>query len=219
VTSTRTQAVPPVGARVDGLHILLLSHRRLMDVWFALPYGPLLIFAMRIVDVSMGAVRILLMMRGRRGGAAAVGFVEVLIWVVAVGNAMQHLSSPYHLAGYAGGFAMGTYVGVSVERALALGRVVVRAILPAPEGTGRAAAQLLREEGYAVTEMEGRGRSGPVTVLNVVVARRHASAVAERIESVAPAAFITVEEIRTSRGGMLRPLPTSQALKNEQVRK
>ena len=60
-----------------------------MDALFALPYGPLVIFAMRVVDVSMGGVRILLMVRGWRKVAAAIGFAEVLVWIVAVGHAMQ----------------------------------------------------------------------------------------------------------------------------------
>ncbi len=185
-----------------------------MDALFALPYGPLLIFAMRVVDVSMGAVRILLMVRGWRTVAAVVGFVEVLIWIVAVGNAMQHLTSPYHLVGYAGGFALGTYVGVAVEHMLALGQVVVRAIIPG--GEGGATATTLRDNGYAVTEVDGRGRSGPVDIVNVVVGRRQASQVAEVIESTAPRSFITVEEVRSTRRGMLRPVA---AKGRQQVRK
>lgn len=185
-----------------------------METLFALPYGPLLIFALRVVDVSMGSVRILLMVRGWRRVAAAVSFFEVIVWLVAVGNAMQHLTSPYHLVGYAGGFATGTYVGVSIVDVLALGRVVVRAILP--DGEGGATARALREEGFAVTEIDGRGRDGPVDILNVVVGRRHASRIGEVIESTAPRSFITVEEVRTTRRGMLQPVA---AAGREQVRK
>jgi len=107
-----------------------------MDVWFALPYGPFLIFAMRIVDVSIGTLRLMFMVRGRRFMASGMGFVEVLVWIIAVGSAMEYLTSPYHLAGYAGGFAMGTFVGVSIERTLALGQVVLRVILPDGDGAG-----------------------------------------------------------------------------------
>jgi len=185
-----------------------------MDAWFALPYGPLIIFAMRVVDVSMGSVRILLMVRGWRKVAAAVSFFEVIVWILAVGNAMQHLTSPYHLAGYAGGFATGTYVGVSVVHLLALGQVVVRAIIPNEEGG--TTARTLRDNGFAVTEIEGQGRDGPVDIVNVVVGRRHASRVAEVIESTAPQSFITVEEVRTTRRGMLQPVAAEG---RQQVRK
>jgi uncharacterized protein YebE (UPF0316 family) len=176
-----------------------------VDAWFALPYGPFLIFGMRVVDVSMGGVRILLMVRGWRKVAAALGFAEVIIWILAVGNAMQYLTSPYHLIGYAGGFAVGTYVGVSVIHRLALGRVVVRAIVP--DGGEPCAASILREAGYAVTELRGHGRDGPVDIVNVVVGRRNASQVVDLIEETVPRSFITVEEVQTTRRGVHQPVP------------
>jgi len=175
-----------------------------MDVWFALPYGPFLIFAMRIVDVSIGTLRLMFMVRGRRFMASGMGFVEVLVWIIAVGSAMEYLTSPYHLAGYAGGFAMGTFVGVSIERTLALGQVVLRVILP--DGDGRGVASTLREAGYAVTEVDGRGRDGPVDIANVVVGRRYARRVAELVEEAAPRSFITIEEIRSTRRGLVDPV-------------
>lgn len=166
-------------------------------------YGPLVIFALRIVDVSLGTVRMIVMVRGQRELAAAIGFVEVLVWIVAVGNALQHLGSAYHLAGYAAGFAAGNYVGITVEGYLALGKVVVRAIIP-DEADGATAARL-RDAGFAVTELDGRGRHGSVDVLNTVAERKAAPRVVELIEDGAPRSFITVEEIRSTYRGMLRP--------------
>jgi len=123
-------------------------------------------FALRIVDVSLGTVRMIVMVRGYRGMAALTGFLEVIISIVAIGSALDNLGSIYHVVGYAGGFAAGSYVGVVVEEYLALGQVVVRAIIP-DESDGRTARRL-REEGYAVTELDGRGRDGPIDVLNTV---------------------------------------------------
>lgn len=174
-----------------------------MDALFALPFGPFVIFAMRIVDVSMGTVRLIVMVRGQRVTAALIGFVEVLMWIVAVGYALQHLDSAYHIIGYAAGFATGNFVGVTVEERLALGLVVVRAIIP-DEADGTT-ARVLRDHGYAVTELQGQGREGPVDVLNTVVARREAPAVIDVIETHVPRSFVTVEEIRTTRRGYIRP--------------
>lgn len=185
-----------------------------MDALFALPYGPLVIFALRIGDVSLGTVRTILTVRGRREVAAAIGFVEVLIWIVAVGNALQHLGSLYHVVGYAGGFAAGTYVGISVEGALAMGTVVVRAIIP-DEADG-STARLLRDKGYAVTEVDARGQAGPLDVLNVVVGRGEAPRVVDLVEGHAPRSFISVEEVRTTYRGRLQP---AQRLESRLVRK
>ena len=75
------------------------------------PWGPLLIFLFRIVDVSLGTLRMLLAVRGRRVLPPLIGFVEVSIWVLAAGSVVQNLASPLHVVGYAGGFAAGTAVG------------------------------------------------------------------------------------------------------------
>lgn len=91
-----------------------------MDVLFAAPIGALLIFMLRIVDVSMATVRLIFIVRGARGLAAVIGFFEVLIWVVAAGHALQHLDSILHVVGYAGGFAAGSYVGVWLEGVFAM---------------------------------------------------------------------------------------------------
>lgn len=174
-----------------------------MEALFALPYGPFVIFALRIVDVSLGTVRLMVTVRGQRGWAVLTGFLEVLIWIVAVGSALQHLDSGYHVVAYAAGFAAGNYVGIVLENALAFGTVVVRAIIP--DKGGGAAARALRSDGYSVTEMNGRGRDGPVDVLNVVVPRKQAPTVLTIIEGAAPRSFVTVEELRTADRGSLRP--------------
>jgi uncharacterized protein YebE (UPF0316 family) len=87
----------------------------------AAPVGALIIFGLRVVDVSMGTVRMILGVRGYRGQAATIGFFEVLIWLIAVGAALQHLTSILHIVGYAGGFAVGNYAGIWLESRFALG--------------------------------------------------------------------------------------------------
>lgn len=178
-----------------------------MDALFAAPIGALLIFLLRMTDVSMAMVRMIMAVRGLRGWAAAIGFFEVLVWLFAVGHALQHLDSPLHLISYAAGFAMGNYVGVSLEGRFALGINVVRAVFRgAPlSSTGPAAARLLRERGYAVTEMPGRGRESDVDILNIVVQRKKVPDVLQILREHSADAFITVEEVRSTQGGTFQP--------------
>ena len=58
-------------------------------------YGllPLAIFAARVVDVSMGTVRVVLLGRGMRLLAPLLGFFEVIIWLIAIGQIMQNLTN------------------------------------------------------------------------------------------------------------------------------
>lgn len=174
---------------------------------FALPLGALLIFMLRVVDVSMATVRLIFAVRGRRGLAALIGFFEILVWIFAVGQALQHLNSIPHLLGYAGGFAAGSYVGVWLEGRLALGLSVVHAVCRSEDDGTSPAGQLanaIRLAGFAVTEIEGRGRDGDVDLLRIVVPRRRARALTELIQDYDPNAFITVEEVRATQGGYMQ---------------
>lgn len=182
----------------------------ILDPWFAAPIGALLICLLRITDVSMSIMRMILAVRGHRVVAAFIGFFEVLIWLVAVGKALEHLNSIVHVIGYAGGFAVGNYVGVWLEGRFALGVNVVHAVIRRPRGEEKAphamkAARLLRSEGFAVTELEGRGLRSYVDILNVVAPRRRVPHVIRIIREQDPTTFLSVEEVRSVEGGYIRP--------------
>lgn len=154
------------------------------------PWGPALIFALRVVDVSMGTIRVLTIMRGARSLAALISFFEILIWIVAAGAVIQNLTSPLHAFGYAGGFAAGTAVGMWLEGKLALGVCSVRVFSTHSQ---QELVETLRERGFGVTEQEGRGREGPVAILHAVVRRRDVRDVTRTVEQHDPDAFVTIQ--------------------------
>lgn len=154
------------------------------------PWGPVLIFLLRAVDVSLQTIRVLLVVRGARILAPLLAFFEILIWVLAAGAVIQNLGSVWHAVGYAGGFSAGTVVGMWIENRLALGVSSVRAF---SRGRQRELVIELRDRGYGVTEQRGRGRHGPVAVLHAVVRRRDIGDVIQIIERHDPDAFVTVQ--------------------------
>jgi uncharacterized protein YebE (UPF0316 family) len=172
----------------------------LIEQLFAGPWGPIVIFALRIVDVSLATLRMLLSVRGQRVLVPLIGFFEVLIWLFAAGNAIRYLNSPFHVLGYAGGFAAGTVVGLWVEEKLAFGLATIR-IISAHGGVELADA--LREDGYGVTEFAGEGREGKVEVVYTVARRSQIRGIMELVDVWDPAAFVTVEEPRSIRRGWL----------------
>ena len=165
---------------------------------FASAYGAFLIFCLRIVDVSCDTLRVLFAVRGRRLVASTLGFVQALIWIFAVATAIRHLDSWMHILGYAGGFATGTFVGITIEHAVAYGLAAVRIV---SRYGGVEIAEALRERGYGVTEFGAYGREGKVEVINSVVHRAHLEEVIGVVEQWDPDAFVTVEEPRVLRGG------------------
>lgn len=168
--------------------------------WIGLP---LLIFLARVADVTLGTLRIIFVSRGRRRLAPLLGFFEVLIWVVAIGQLVQNLNSVTSYLGYAAGFAAGNYVGMRIEDRLAIGTLVVRAILPA---SGDEVMKRLHEAGFGVTVVDGRGSTGPVKIIYVVMQRKHLSRVTRIINEAYPKAFITVEDLRSTEAGIFPTL-------------
>jgi uncharacterized protein YebE (UPF0316 family) len=164
----------------------------------ASPAGPLIIFCLRIVDVSLDTMRVLFAIRGKRGIAGVLGFFQALVWIIAVGNVVKHLDSWMHVVGYAGGYAMGTVVGITIERMVAYGLSTVR-IVSAHGGVE--IAEALRERGYGVTELGAFGREGKVEIVNSVVQRAHLDEVMAIVDRFDPRAFVTAEEPKILRGG------------------
>jgi uncharacterized protein YebE (UPF0316 family) len=166
------------------------------------PLGPLLIFFMRIADVSLATVRMLMIMRNHKLLAPLIGLFEVLIWLFAAGVAIQHLESPWHVLGYAGGFATGNWVGLWIEGKLALGVSAMQVFTPSH---GAEVAQTLRGIGHGVTEFMGKGKDGAVEVVYSVVKRKDAMAAMEAVHRLDEDAFVTLGEISAIQYGWMFP--------------
>lgn len=176
-----------------------------MDAFLtALPpiWLPVLIFFARVVDVTLGTIRIIFISRGLKNLAPLLGFVEVFVWIVAVSQIMHGAHGlPAYLA-YAAGFATGNYVGMWVERRLAIGKLIVRSILP---GDTRTLVKALHDAGYGVTLLPGEGSAGPVSVIFTVINRKDLPAVTTIIHHHFPRAFLTIEEARDTAEGIFPP--------------
>lgn len=176
----------------------------MIESLFAGPWGPLIIFSLRIVDVSISTIRILLAIRGHKVIVPVIGFFEVLVWVFAAGNAIRFLDSPWHLLGYAAGFATGNVVGLVIEEKLAIGHATLRVV---STHAGVELAEALRDLGYGVTEFAGQGRDGPVEVVYTVCPRKDIARATREIERWDAQAFITIEQPRDIRWGWMQSTP------------
>ena len=174
-----------------------------MEDWFTISalLSAGLIFALRVSDMTLDTLRVLVMMRGRRKIAWVLGFFQASIFVIAITNVLSNLDNPLNILGYAAGFATGIVVGMTIEERLAIGHVQLSIISP---GRGAALAERLRSEGYAITEISGRGKDGVVTMLSCSVLRKNVSKVQELVNEVDDSAFITAEDVRSVRRGFWR---------------
>ncbi len=149
---------------------------------------------MRVADQTLGTLRIVMLVRGRRSLAGALGFVESLIWLLAAAQVLSSLDSPLKMVAYAGGFAAGTMLGGTVERWLALGDSLLQIIAPVES---EAAAPALRDAGFGATVVNAEGQDGPVRVTFTVVPRRRSREALNIVKTVNPHAYVTYEQIQT----------------------
>jgi uncharacterized protein YebE (UPF0316 family) len=162
---------------------------------------PLVIFCLRVTDMSLDTLRVLFVIRGGKAASWVLGFFQSSIWVVAITSALRNLDDPWNLIAYAGGFATGNVVGMAIEERLAVGHANLRIISP---GRGSAVAEAIRSAGYAATEISGSGKDGMVSVINSSVRRRDISRLEKRVEEIDPEAFLTIEEVRPLHRGFWR---------------
>lgn len=170
---------------------------------------PILIFGARVLDVSLGTVRIALISRGMRRTAPLVGFLETLVWLLALGAVVRHLDRPLNVLAYAGGFAAGTWAGLLLEERLALGLYAVQII------TKRDATDLSEDLGardFGVTSVSGRGLQGRVRLIHSVIERKEYPRLVELVRRFHPQAFVTVSDVRMASAGHL-PAPSGSGLR------
>jgi uncharacterized protein YebE (UPF0316 family) len=162
----------------------------------------LAIFLLRVGDMTLDTLRVLFIVRANRPLVWFLGFFQSAIWVVAITSVLGHLGDPLAWIAYAAGFATGNVVGMAIEDKLAIGYRHLRVISPRH---GPLVAQAVRQAGYGVTEIDGHGRDGPVSVLNASVRRRDVDRLQQLIRQADPEAFISVEEVRPVHRGTFRP--------------
>ncbi len=151
-----------------------------------------LIFTLRMIDVALATLRIVFLSKGRKGTAAGLALVEGVIWVVAITRVISAgFDDPERIVAFAAGFAAGTYVGALVEQRLALGQSLVRIVAPVGSPS---VAEVLRDQGFAATVINGDGFEGEVRLTFTVVPRKRVKEVTRLIHEVNPNAFVTVEQ-------------------------
>jgi uncharacterized protein YebE (UPF0316 family) len=163
------------------------------------PWLPLVVFAAELLVVTLATVRTIFLARGLKTRAALLGFFEVSLWLLAVRQLMTSEPDFGTFLAFAGGFAIGNYLGVRIEQRLALGTVAVRAV------TTRDARYLvrgLRAAGFGVTCIDAHGATGPVTVILTIARRKQLQAVVAVIKGFDPTAFYSVEDVRSAAAGV-----------------
>ena len=169
--------------------------------------GPLLyfiIFFAKIIEVSISTVRIVFINKGEKIKGALLGFIEIMIWLIVVSSVLNNITEdPIKVFIYAIAFSLGNFFGVTIESKIAVGLSSIQVVVDQKEG--EVLADILREQGFGVTILEGKGKDDSVKNLLFIQLKRKKIPVATKlIKEHNPEAYITVNEIKTMFGGYIK---------------
>ncbi len=153
---------------------------------------PLLIFAARILDVSINTVRIIYVLGGRKLTSTLLGFFESFIWLMAIRQIFEHLDNWMCYVAYPAGFAAGIFVGMIIEEKIAYGKVIVR-IITRKDISGLLG--YLNKEYHRYTYVKAEGPDGDENLIFTVLAREKLEHLMETLREILPTAFYTIEKV------------------------
>lgn len=153
----------------------------------------------KVVEVSFMTIRTVLITKGERKVGAIIGFFEVLLWIYIASNVISDLSDPLKAVSYALGFAIGNYLGSKLEEKIGIGLAEIK--VNVRDNHGKELAEILRNDGFAVTVTKAEGKTAAREILSLFVRRKKVNSVVYRITSLQKNAVITTSDIRPVYGG------------------
>jgi len=174
----------------------------LSDSWlFTWVLLPVLIFFARILDQSIGTLRLIFLSKGMKYIAPFLGFFEVIIWLLAVGQIMQHLDNWVCYVAYGAGFAMGNFIGITLEERLSIGTSIIRVILSSesPE-----LIKALKVHNFGLTILDAEGAKGKVKIIFSIIRRKEIPTFLHTLHVYHPTAFYTIEDVKTAKEGVFK---------------
>jgi uncharacterized protein YebE (UPF0316 family) len=152
-----------------------------------------LIFCARIVDVSIGTVRLIFVSKGLKFLAPILGFFEIFVWIVVVSKVMAGATQTIFYVAYAAGFAAGTYVGMKLEDRLSIGKVIIRIIT---QRNSDDLIQALKDSHHSITLVDAQGKKEDVKIILSIVEKKELKKITEIIYKYNPKAIYSIEDVR-----------------------
>ena len=160
----------------------------------------LAIFFSRIVDVTLGTIRVNMIIRKKKAIAALIGFFEVTIFITVIVKLIENISNIYGILAYGAGFAAGTAIGITISEKLSLDLVSTNII---SRKYCNEIKTILPEEGFGFTCYKGAGRDGEVEIINVVCNQANLQRLDKLIHENDPDAFVVSYMLDKIRGGFV----------------
>jgi uncharacterized protein YebE (UPF0316 family) len=162
---------------------------------------PILIFFARIVDQTIGILRILFATKGLKYLVLLAGFFESIIWLLAISQIMKHLDNIYCYIAFASGFAVGNFTGIYIEQRLSIGNVIIRVVFQKDSST---TIKLLKRLNFRITILDAVGMEGDVKMIFATIRRNNLKLFLRILNKNNPTAFYTVEDVKMVKEGYFK---------------
>ena len=162
------------------------------------------IFAARIVDVTLGTIRTVFLVKGKTIEPFIIAFFEVLVWYIVAREAINTQMNMWIVAiFYAAGYATGTYIGSKLSQIFIKGVVGVQIVLK--KGSAKFVANV-RELGYEVSiillknDYEGNDKD----MLYIQISNRKLKELTDLVNKYDKEAFVVVSETKLVHNGFIK---------------
>ena len=163
------------------------------------------IFFARIIDVSLGTIRTVLVVRGRRFTPAFIAFFEVLIWFLIAREALTtEVTSILIPICYAGGYATGTYIGGFISNNLVEGLIGVN--VTTKTSGAKQMVEEIRSAGFGVSviDLKNPQDDEDKTMLIVQLNKSKLKTLTAIIRKNDPDAFVVINETKYTQNGLIK---------------
>lgn len=157
------------------------------------------IFFARMIDVCLGTIRTVNIVKGHKFTAMIIAFIEVMIWFVIAREALNSVFDSWFIPiSYAGGFATGTFIGTFLSNKLIGGHLTLNVIT---SKINQKNIDLIKKRGFGVSIINTQDNK---SMLLIEIDKKHLNELKELIKSIDSSAFIIVNETTYVHNGFIK---------------
>jgi len=166
------------------------------------PVEFIVIVLLKTIEVAISTLRIILINKGYRREGTILSFIEIMLFIFVASRVIMGIAEqPMNGIAYSIGFSIGVYLGSKIEAYIAMGRILIQAIVS--KENSMALIQNLREKGYGVTSIDAEGRDSAKAVLMIFANRKGKEEIINDIHNLDSTAMIITNDVTTLYGGRI----------------
>ncbi|MFA6753019.1 MAG: DUF5698 domain-containing protein [Bacilli bacterium] len=157
------------------------------------------IFFARMIDVCLGTLRTVNIVKGHKFTATIIAFVEVTIWFLVAKEAINSTFDSWFIPiSYAGGYATGTYIGIILSKKLIGGHLTLNII---SSKINQDSIDLIKNQGFGVSIINTHDDK---SMLLIEIDKKHLKELQKLIKSIDSSAFIIANETTYVHNGFIK---------------